>query len=256
MDIAVTARGRVADSDKDHARERLGALDHCVSDPVLGARVTLRFERNRRLERPARAEAELNVNGHMLRGHVASQTMSQAIDELGSHLERQLHGFVDRRDRLKRRASGSRLGEWRHGAASPPRPDFHSRPVEERSIVRRKAFALGAIDSLQAVRDLLDLDHDFHLFHDTETRTDAVVYHRDDGRIGVIYADAVHPPPQGEGPVCEANRLSGPIKLEAAVAEMNALSHRFLFFVNAESARGNVIYLRYDGDYGLIEPAE
>jgi hypothetical protein len=29
-----------------------------------------------------------------------------------------------------------------------------------------------------------------------------------------------------------------------------------MFFINAETARGNVIYLRYDGNYGLIEPAE
>jgi ribosome-associated translation inhibitor RaiA len=178
MDVAVTARGKVTDAQKDRARERVSALDHCVSDPVLGARVMLRYERNPRLTRPARAEAELNVNGHMLRGRVASATMSQAIDQLGNHLERQLHGFVDRRARLKRRAGEPRPGEWHHGAASPPRPSFHPRPVQERSIVRRKSFALGAIDPLQAVRDLLDLDHDFYLFHDAETDADAVVYRR------------------------------------------------------------------------------
>jgi ribosome-associated translation inhibitor RaiA len=256
MDIAVTARGKVADAEKDHARDRVSALDHCVGDPVLGARVMLRFERNPRLTRPARAEAELNVNGHMLRGRVASATMSQAIDQLGDHLERQLHGFVDRRARLKRRGGEPRPGEWRHGAATPPRPSFHPRPVQERSIVRRKTFALGAIDPLQAVRDLLDLDHDFYLFHDTETDTDAVVYHRDDCRIGVIYTGAARPLPPDGGPVCELSRLSESITLEAAVAEMNALCHRFMFFINAETARGNVIYLRYDGNYGLIEPAD
>ena len=257
IDAAVTARGKVTDAQKDHARERVGALDRCVSDPVLGARVMLRCERNPRLERPARAEAELNVNGHMLRGRVASATMSQAIDQLGTHLERQLHGFVDRRARLERRAGEPRLGEWHHGASSPLHPSFHPRPVEERSIVRRKTFALGAIDPLQAIGDLLDLDHDFYLFHDAETGADAVVYHRDDGRIGLIYPDATRQRlPAGEGPVWETSRFSEPITLEAAVAEMNALAHRFMFFINAETARGNVIYLRYDGNYGLIEPAE
>jgi ribosomal subunit interface protein len=122
IDVAVTARGDVADGDRDHARKRVGALEQHVSDPLLGARVTLTLERNPRLARPARAEAELNVNGHMLRGHVASATMSQAIDELGSHLERQLRDFVERRARLKRRAGEPREGEWHHGQASPPRP--------------------------------------------------------------------------------------------------------------------------------------
>jgi ribosomal subunit interface protein len=111
MDVTVTTRGSVADGEKDHARKRVGALEQHVSDPVLGARVTLTLERNPRLTHPARAEAELNVNGHMLRGHVASATMQQAIDELGSHLERQLRDFVDRRARLKQRAGKPRAGE-------------------------------------------------------------------------------------------------------------------------------------------------
>ncbi len=104
IDVVVTARGEVEDAEKERARERLGALDRYASDPVLGARVTLRLEPNPRLARPAWAEAELNLNGHVLRGHVEGETMSQAIDQLGSHLERQLHDFVDRRARLKRRA--------------------------------------------------------------------------------------------------------------------------------------------------------
>lgn len=43
------------------------------------------------------------------------------------------------------------LERWRGGRL------WHG--LEERSIVRRKTFALGAIDPLEAVRDLLDLDH-------------------------------------------------------------------------------------------------
>ena len=122
--------------------------------------------------------------------------------------------------------------------------------------MRRKSFVLGVTDPLGAIRDLLDLDHEFYLFHDAETDTDAVVYHRDDGRIGLIYPDATRPPRAGEGPVYELSRLSEPITLETAIAQMDAISHRFIFFINAESARGSIIYLRYDGNYGLIEPAD
>ena len=35
---------------------------------------------------------------------------------------------------------------------------------------------------------------------------------------------------------------------------MNELNHRFLYYVDEASGRGRVIYLRYDGHYGLIEP--
>lgn len=255
IDVAVTARGHIADSEKDHARKRVGVLDECVSDPILGARVTLMLERNPRLSRPARAEAELNVNGHMLRGRVAGETMREAIDVLGGHLERQLHDFVDRRTRLKRRAGESREGVWHHGQAAPPRASFDTKPVEERSIVRRKALPLAAIDPLLAVRELLDLDHDFFLFHDANTDSDAVAYRREDRTIGFIYPDATFPPLADEGPTRQATQPSK-ITVEAAVEQMNLLNHKFMYFTNTESGRGNVIYLRYDGNYGLIEPTQ
>ena len=49
--------------------------------------------------------------------------------------------------------------------------------------------------------------------------------------------------------------MSGPTRLEDAVAEMNILNHRFMYFTDAANGRGNVIYMRYDGHYGLIESA-
>jgi Sigma 54 modulation protein / S30EA ribosomal protein. len=157
-----------------------------VRYPVLGARIALTQEPNPRLERPARAEGELNVNGNRLRGRVAGASMKQAIDELVTHLERQLQDFGDRRARLTRRAHQPAAGEWHHAAWSPPRPSYYPRPVEERSIVRRKTFALDELDPLQAVVEMLDLDHDFYLFRDARSAADTVAYRRDDGRVGLI----------------------------------------------------------------------
>lgn len=37
---------------------------------------------------------------------------------------------------------------------------------------------------------------------------------------------------------------------------LEAFGQPFLFFANAETGRGNLIYHRYDGHYGLIEPAD
>ena len=122
--------------------------------------------------------------------------------------------------------------------------------------MRRKMFALGAIHPLGAVRDRLDLDYDLYLFHDARTDTDAVVYHSDDRTIGLIYPDATFPPLADEGPDCQTSHLSEPVTVEAAVEQMNVVGHGFIFFINAETGRGNVIYLRYDGIYGLVEPAD
>ena len=257
MNVDVTTRGKVADEVKAHARDRIAQLEGQVRDRMLSARVVLAEEPNPRLERPSRAEAELNVNGHMVRGRVADVAMPQAVDQLAAHLERQLRHYAERRSTVHRRAPETSRHEWRHGDWSPPRPSFFPRPPGERSIIRRKTFALGAINPLEAVADLEDLDHDFYLFHDTETDADAVVYRRDDDRIGLIRPPATDPTSHDDdGPIEEASRITEPISLDTAVSEMDQLDHRFLFFTNAQTGRGNVIYMRYDGHYGLIEPAD
>jgi hypothetical protein len=45
------------------------------------------------------------------------------------------------------------------------------------------------------------------------------------------------------------------LSVEEAIEHLDLVSEPFVFFVNAATGRGNVAYLRYDGHYGLIEPA-
>jgi len=255
IDVDIVAKGDVSREERAHAAERLASLDACVPVPVLGARVMLRHERNPRLELPSRAEAELNVKGRVVCGRVAAGTIPQAIDELARNLERQLEEFGERRLQLLRTAPSRSAGEWRHGTWSAPRPPYFPRPAEERELIRRKTFALEPLEPLQAVAEMLDLDHAFYLFEDAQTGTDAVVYRRDDGRIGLIEPAGTHVSQPADGPVRETSRFRVPIALEVAISEMNALSHRFMFFTDADTGRGNIIYMRYDGHYGLIEPA-
>jgi hypothetical protein len=59
---------------------------------------------------------------------------------------------------------------------------------------------------------------------------------------------AVAPPPAGG-----RARTFGP--WESAVGEVGNREGGGLFFVNSETGRGNLIYHRYDGHYGFIEPA-
>ena len=43
--------------------------------------------------------------------------------------------------------------------------------------------------------------------------------------------------------------------LPQARNELAALEAPFLFFTDEDTGRGNVLYRRYDGDYGLVVPA-
>ncbi len=45
-----------------------------------------------------------------------------------------------------------------------------------------------------------------------------------------------------------------PMSVEDAIIEMELLGHSFFVFVNVDTERTNVLYLRKDGDLGLLEP--
>ena len=60
---------------------------------------------------------------------------------------------------------------------------------------------------------------------------------------------------QEENKVVKTKRFPlKPMDLEEAILQMNLLGHSFFVFVNAQNNRVNVLYLRRDGDYGLIDP--
>lgn len=63
--------------------------------------------------------------------------------------------------------------------------------------------------------------------------------------------------PEDEAPaiVRTKRHVLRPMDPEDAAVQMDALGHTFYMFRNAETDSVNVIYLRTDGDYGLIEPA-
>jgi ribosome-associated translation inhibitor RaiA len=256
IEFEVTTKGDVPDDAARLARERLASLDSYVNEPVLGARVVLRQEADPRIERPATAEGELNIDGHLVRAHVAYFEMPGAIDSLAHHMQRRIRQVVDRLSDRHRRPAGAEEEGARRGDRSPHRTTYLSRPPTEREIVRRKNFPIAPMSVTEAAFQMAALDHLFYLFVDVGTGADSIVYRRDDGRLGVI-APAGNGEPGGEhaGIVYEESRMSGPTALEDAVREMDELDHRFLYFVDADTERGNVIYLRYDGHYGLIQPA-
>lgn len=45
-----------------------------------------------------------------------------------------------------------------------------------------------------------------------------------------------------------------PMDVDEAILQMNMLGHNFFIFENISTGELNVVYCRYGGDYGLIEP--
>jgi hypothetical protein len=142
--------------------------------------------------------------------------------------------------------------EWRHGEEPSHRAHHYRRPADEREIVRHKSFALVAETPDEAAFEMDVLDYDFHLFIDT--RLDSVLYRA--GPTGYRLArTAPGPVPSAAVPLTVTPQPAPRLKVTEAVARLVLTGWPFVFFVDADSGRGGVLYHRYDGHYGLIAPA-
>ena len=128
------------------------------------------------------------------------------------------------------------------------------KPPSQRRIVRRRTYLSVPLGTLDAIDGLLSMDLEFMLFVHARTHEDVVVHLQDDGQFGLLFPDRSPLADEGDIVVPRPSRYPGPLALSAARMEMDFLDHRFLYFLDAEDKRGKVIYLRHDGDYGLVEP--
>lgn len=236
FEIQTTVHGTVGDELRRYAEEKLGRAARSACRPVLFARLTLREETSPHIQRPAVAKAALDVSGTLVRAHVAAGTMREAVDLLDERLRRRLEILAGQRRAARGETGLPEPGEWRHGSLPSERPAYFPRPPEEREVVRTKTYEPGPVTPKEAALDMELLDHDFHLFENADTGDDAVVYRTPDGGLRIA-----------ESPVEET--------LEQAIERLETAGERFVFFRDAQTGRGNVVYHRYDGHYGLIVPA-
>jgi ribosome-associated translation inhibitor RaiA len=80
--IHVSRHGDVPQEGVVYARDKLVALIERIREPVLYAEVELDHAPDPARERPAQAEATIDLNGKLIRAHVASSEFNEAIDLL------------------------------------------------------------------------------------------------------------------------------------------------------------------------------
>lgn len=255
FDVDVYSQGEVSTDEREYAREKLSHIARLAAGPVLHARLQLTRHSDPARLRPAFAEGSFDLNGRVVRAHVAAPTMREAIDWFEEQMRDRLEQVGDRAQSLQLRHRDAGPGEWRHGDEGARRGEYFDRPVDEREIVRRKTFAVAAETPDEAVFDMEALDHDFFLFTNAETDEENVVFRA----LGSEY-EIVQPTPNPDAlALCAAPiRLShrGPtrVRVDDAIELLNLGDEPFVFFLDADTGRGNVVYRRYDGHYGLITP--
>ncbi|KIQ64645.1 integrase [Kitasatospora griseola] len=256
-EVELEAQGDLPPGMPELARNKVLSLLDEVPEPVLSVRIRLSQTHNPATERPFIAQANLDVNGRPARAHVAAESMPEAIDLLRDRLALQL-------TRLRRHWENQRGGmpkpgehEWRHGDEPTHRPDHFPRPPEEREIIRHKSFSLARESVDEAAFEMDTMDYGFHLFTEINTGEDSVLYRA--APTGYRLAQ-VHPHPEQLGTTALRLTVSPApaARMNSATAKrrMDTLGQPFVFYADDVTGRGNVLYHRYDGHYGLITPAE
>jgi len=225
--VIVKTKVEVSEAAKQYAAGKVDRLHQHAHGPVLLTRIKLTHVEGQDVERAAMAEAALDVDGRLVRGQVAAHRVEEAVDLLVDRMIRQ----------LDQAAAKARTRERRGGQEPSPRPTHARIPPDEREVVAHKSFAIERATLEEAAFDMEVLDYDFFLFTDTEDGRDKVVWRDPDGEVQL----ATEPPRE---------------TLDEALERLDAGGEPFVFFFDPVHERGAVAYVRYDGHYGLIRPAD
>lgn len=254
--VEVTLRGDVPDGAASYAQGKVEHVARLAREPILSAHVVLTVASDPAVQRSARAEAALDVNGIPIRAHAAAADMFAAVDFLEEKLEKNIVQHADR-VRTRHRWIGEAAGhEWRHGDLPSRREAYFPRPPEQREVVRRKTFALEPMTPDEAAFDMDLLGHDFYLFTDLGSGKDALVYRDGDADDGKFALQGETVPYAEAGTLLASAGAAPELSERDAIDRLNLSGEPFLFFLDPESGRGRVLYLRYDGHYGLITATE
>lgn len=248
--VKVQSGGSVPQEMQDRARQKIEHLSGRAPEPVLAARVRLTMGADP--ARPALAQANLDVGGRTVRVQTAAATMSEAVDVLEDRLAERLRRVARHWEAV--RGGQPRPNEWRRNSEPAHRPAYYPRPPEDRQVIRHKAYELSSATPDEAAFDMESLDYDFHLFTDTATGQDSVLYrHADAYRLAQLA-----PEPRRDTPAIDMTVSPHPapsLTVQEAIDRLETTGLPFVFFADASTGRGNVLYHRYDGHYGLITPA-
>lgn len=252
--VQVEVGDDVAREQLRYAREKVTAALRHAPEPVLYARVRLRYAGDRAVARPAVAQVVADCNGRTVRTEYDAPTMHEAVDGLQARLRRRLERLARDWEELRERRSPADPGVWRHGDEPTRRPAHFPRPPEDRGVVRRKTFELAEATAEEAAFDLELHDYAFHLFHEVETGQDCVVVRTTDGyRLSRL--DAAGEVPAGTAGFALDPMPAPELSVAEAAERLGLTGAPYVFFRDVASGRGCVLYLRYDGHYGLIAPA-
>jgi ribosome-associated translation inhibitor RaiA len=253
--VRVVTHGRVPEATTELAAAKVSSRLQIAAEPVLSARVTLTVAPDPAVPRPATAQATVDMNGRIVRAEAAERTMRAAIEQMDARLRVRLGAAARNWAALRGTVPTAEPGEWRHRSVPTQRSAYFPRARDERGVMPRPSYAACPETPEQAATELDLLDYDFHLFTELSTGQDSVIYRTADG----LRLAMAHPKSSrldvAPGSMAVSKLPAPRLTVPAAVERLEAMGQPFIFFVDADTGRGSLIYHRYDGHYGLVFPA-
>jgi putative sigma-54 modulation protein len=184
MSVKVDIFGKnleISERVNDYVTEKASKLDRFLPD-IDEARVDLSVLKSAR-SAADRQVAQITIRGkrgYILRTEERSEDLYTSFDRALEKMQRQIERFKGKRERNR----GDGLSAAEVAASLKPASEKAS---GQSDIIRRKRFKLIPMDEHEALEQMNLLSHeDFFVFYNVNTRSVNVLYHRRDGKYGLI----------------------------------------------------------------------
>ena len=197
MEMQIFSRNmRLSERSEDYIQKKVARLERHLPERA-DAKLELRRTSRRSEADRFVAQMTISASGATLRGQETGLTLFAAMDAVTDVMDKQIRRYKGRAYRTSQARRSARRSAIREDAGAlleeldAAIEDEVEEAIEELgSLVRVKRFAMKPMSVEDAIMEMELLDHDFFLFHNTETDKYSVVYRRADGDYGMIEPDA------------------------------------------------------------------
>ena len=180
MDVRVHGKNmRVGDDVSSIVREKIKHAARIFDDGSTADVEFAEMRNPRSAGERIKVEITSHTAGHTVRVESTAPDAVSAFDVAADKYERQLRRLKERLIQRSRKRDNKVL----NGIPAESDEDGDERP---RAIVRNKRFAMRPMTPEEAGLQMEMLGHDFFFFLDAESGKYCVLYHRDDGNLGLI----------------------------------------------------------------------
>ncbi|PSB11699.1 ribosome-associated translation inhibitor RaiA [Pleurocapsa sp. CCALA 161] len=177
----------VTESIHDYVEQKLEKAVKHFQNITSKVDVHLSVARNSRIERKHKAEVTVFANGTVIRAQEGSDNLYASIDMVADKIARQLRRYKEKH-LAKNAHAHIRQEEIVEGEELVKVDELNSDRLPElpATVVRSKYFAMPPMTTEEALAQLQLIDHDFYMFHNSESNEINVIYSRNHGGYGLI----------------------------------------------------------------------